>query len=196
MRNKPGLVVWFTGLPGSGKSTIAVLVANSARKSNHSVVLLSMDEIRRIIFPKPTYSDEERDASYRALVFAACLVSKTGANVLIDATGHKIVWRNLARKACSRFVEIYVKCPIDICIERETKRKNNNHVRRKLYLAALRRLRTRKKTNGLGKVPGVDEPFEAPRNPEIVLNSAIEKPRNLAKIAAKKLAKYAPELFS
>lgn len=190
------MVIWFTGLPGSGKSTIAGLVAGEAKKLDNSVVLLSMDNIRRMIFPNPKYSDEERDAAYRALVLAACLLSKTGTNVLIDATGHKLAWRNLARRVCGRFVEVYVKCPIETCIERETLRKNNSLVRKKLYLNALRRLNTSRKTHGLGKVPGVDEPFEVNRKAEIVLDSSIERPKSIAEVAVKRLAKYAPELFS
>ena len=188
--------MWFCGLPGSGKSTITRLVSGSAKKSGDSLVILSMDSIRPIVLPNPRYSDEERDAAYRALVLATCLLSKTGTNVLIDATGHKLVWRNLARKVCSRFVEVYVKCPIEICIERETQRKNNKLVRMSLYLYALRRLRTGKKNYGLGKVPGIDEPFEVSRKAEIVLDSSVEKPEDVAEKAVKKLSKYAPEIFS
>lgn len=160
------------------------------------MIILSMDRIRPMLFPNPKYSDEERDAAYRALVLAASLLSKTGTNVLIDATGHKLVWRNLARKVCRRFVEVYVKCPIEICIERETRRKNNKLVRKKLYSSALRRLRTGRKNYGLGKVPGVDQPFQPSRKAEIVLDSSVEKPKAIAEIATKQLAKYAPEIFS
>ncbi|MDG7000973.1 MAG: adenylyl-sulfate kinase, partial [Nitrososphaerota archaeon] len=66
---------------------------------------------------------------------------------------------------------------------RETRRKNNNLVRKQLYLSALRRLQTGKKNHGLGKVPGVDEPFQTSRKAEIILDSTVEKPRVIAETA-------------
>lgn len=154
-----------------------------------------MDSIRKLIYPNPTYSDAERDSSYRAIVLAACLLSRTGTNVLLDATGHKRVWRNLARKICPRFVEVYVKCPVETCIKRESSRKSNTFVRRKLYLSALSRLHSSKKNLGLGKVPGVDEPFEESREAEIRIDSSLKRPKALADETLKQLAKFATDMF-
>lgn len=187
--------MWFSGLPGSGKSTIARLIVKATRVSPNPPVLISMDAIRRLIYPSPTYSDMERDAAYRALALTACLFSRAGTNVLIDATGHKLLWRDLARSICPRFVEVYVKCPIETCIERETERKDNDSVRRKLYLSALSRLRSKRKNRGLGKVPGVDEPFEESRRAEIVIDSHVRRPRTLADEVLKELCKFAPDVF-
>lgn len=187
--------MWFSGLPGSGKSTISGLIVKATRSSPNPPVLLSMDSIRKLIYPKPTYSDVERDGAYRALVLAAFLISRAGTNVLLDATGHKLVWRELARSICLRFVEVYVKCTIETCIERETARKDNDLVRRKLYLTARSRLRSKRKSRGLGKVPGVDEPFEESPRPEIVIDSSSRKPRTLAGETLKKLRKFAPDVF-
>lgn len=153
-------------------------------------MLISMDSIRREMFPKPTYSDQERDAAYRSFVLIASFLSRAGVNVIMDGTGHKIVWRRLARQECPRFVEVYLKCPIEICIERETKRRNNNDVRRKLYVRALARLKRGRKIRGLGKMPGIDEPFEESPDPEIVLESSSERPELLAKRALQELSKY------
>jgi len=190
------LVVWFSGLPGSGKSTIAELVARRISvKSQNQIMLVSMDSIRKKIFPKPTYSDRERDAAYRSFVLIGSFLSKTGATTLLDATGHKLAWRQFARNECQRFVEVYIKCPIEICIKRESMRKNNNAVRKKLYLNALTRLKKGKRISGLGKVPGVDEPFEESLSAEIVLDSSHESPRLLAEKAIKKLHKFEPKIF-
>jgi adenylylsulfate kinase-like enzyme len=139
-----------------------------------------MDSIRKRIFPKPTYSDEERDSAYRCFVLIASFLSSSGIIVLLDGTGHKLIWRSLARKEFPNFVEVYVKCPIETCIERESKRKNNTSVRKKLYLSALARLKRGTKIAGVGKVPGIDEPFEESKRPEIVLDSFRETPRELA----------------
>lgn len=185
--------MWFTGLPGSGKSTIAKLVAG---KATNPMLLISMDSIRKKMFPNPTYSDSERDAAYRSLALIASFISKTGTSVILDGTGHKLVWRKFARQVCPKFVEVYLKCPIEICIERESRRKNNNAVRRRLYATALARLKKGRKTRGLGKMPGVDEPFEESPNAEIILDASLEKPRVLVERALAELSKYAPDIFS
>ncbi|MFI5420562.1 MAG: adenylyl-sulfate kinase [Nitrososphaerales archaeon] len=196
---KPGLVVWFCGLPGSGKTTIATGVYEKvkAAKNPDGFTLVSMDSIRKRIFPDPIYSDEERNTAYRAFVLAGSLLSVNGVTVLLDAVGHKRKWRELARNECPRFVEVYVKCPIELCITRETNRIDpGSNVRKKLYLDALERLKTGKKEEGLGKVPGVDEPFEESESPEITIDSSIDKPKILVNKVLQELAKFDPEIFS
>jgi adenylylsulfate kinase len=155
-----------------------------------------MDSIRKKIFPNPTYSDRERDAAYRSFALIASYLSKAGVPVILDGTGHKVVWRKFARKECPKFVEVYLKCPIEICIERESKRTNNNLVRQKLYATALARLKKGKRIQGLGKMPGVDERYEESSNAEIILDSSLEKPKILAEKAIEELAEYAPSMFS
>ncbi len=180
MKEQFSTVVWFCGLPGSGKTTIARGVLEKIAKGGESapnVKLLSMDSIRKKIFPEPTYSDQERDAAYRSFVLMGSLLSTSGVSVLLDGVGHKKIWRELARRECPKFVEVYVKCPIEICIQRETNRTAaSDGVRQKLYLDALERLKSGKKIEGLGKVPGVDEPFEESDSPEIVIHSSKEQP--------------------
>ena len=192
-------MAWFCGLPGSGKTTIAQGVYGKVTKTKpmSNVSLLSMDTIRQKIFPNPSYSDEERDTAYRALVLAASLLSAAGITVLLDGSGHKKAWRDLARQECPRFVEVYVKCPLELCIERETRRTEGaDGVRKKLYLDALERLKTGKKEEGLGKVPGVDEPFEESPSPEIILDSSKEVPSLLIERAMRGLSKFDSEIFS
>jgi adenylylsulfate kinase len=193
------LVVWFCGLPGSGKSTIAGGVYEnivSGKTQNSKIALVEMDAIRRLIFPIPTYSDQERDAAYRSLVLIGKFVSSTGVTVLLDGTGHKKVWRDFARQLCPKFVEVYVRCPIEVCLQRETSRSQDEHgTRQKLYRDALLRLKTGVKIEGLGKVPGVDEPFEESPSPEIVIDSSSEKPESLVNGAIEALSKFDPKLF-
>ncbi len=195
----PALVAWFTGLPGSGKTTIARGVFE---KTTHSfdgpsdrrrIALVEMDSLRKKIFPIPTYSDEERDAAYRAFAIMGSLLSSNGVATLLDGVAHKRIWRELAREECPKFVEVYVKCPIEICIQRETAR-TGDKVREKLYRDALDRLKSGKKILGLGKVPGVDEPYEE-SSPEIVIDSSTESPETLINQALKALAKFDPQIF-
>jgi adenylylsulfate kinase-like enzyme len=195
----PEIVVWFTGLPGSGKTTIAHGVYEKINNSldslsDHKIALVEMDSIRKKIFPSPTYSDEERDAAYRAFVMMGSLLSSNRVATLLDGVGHKRIWRELARQECSKFVEVYVKCPIEICIQRETGR-TGDKVRENLYRDALERLTSGKKIEGLGKVPGVDEPYEESVSPEIVIDSTTERPETLINQALKALSKFDPQLF-
>ncbi|RMD59006.1 MAG: adenylyl-sulfate kinase, partial [Nitrospirae bacterium] len=112
-------VIWITGLPGSGKSTIAFHL----KKYFEDAVLLNMDEFRRFVTPKPTYSEEERDIVYRAIVYMAYILSRLGHNVIIDATGNRRRWREMAKELIGdNFYEIYLKCPLEICKERENRR--------------------------------------------------------------------------
>jgi len=193
-------VIWFCGLPGSGKTTIAKGVYERLVLDNPgtTISLVSMDSIRKKIFPNPTYSDEERDAAYRCLVLVAGLLSKSGVVVIVDATAHKLIWRNLARTEFkSSFIEVYVSCPVNVCIERETMRTDNSdNIRKRLYLDALERLKSGKKTDHLGKVPGVDEPFEESSVPDIVLDSEKSSPKELVESALQGLKKLLPENFS
>lgn len=190
------IVVWFCGLPGSGKTTIARGIFAKVRKNNGQLTLIQMDSIRRKLFPSSSYSDEERDLVYRSLVLIGSSLSYAGVPVFLDGTGHKKVWRDLARKECPKFVEVYVKCPIEVCIERETAREmGGDGIRQKLYQDALERLRTGKKVEGLGKVPGVDEPFEESPSPEVVIDSSKDPPDLLVNDAINQLSKYDPELF-
>lgn len=203
MSSSPATVAWFCGLPGSGKTTIArgvfekiSTVRSEQGDPRSKVTLIEMDSIRKRIFPNPKYSDEERDAAYRSFVLLGSELSTNGVAVLLDGVGHRLVWRNLARRECPNFLEVYVKCPVEICIQRETDRlQQTGGIREKLYRDALERLITGKKIDGLGKVPGVDEPFEESPSPEIVIDSSKEKPEVLIEEALTKLSDFNQDLF-
>lgn len=152
-----GIAVWITGLPGSGKSSIA-----DALKERHpGFVVLRMDELRKIVTPKPSYSDEERDTVYRCLVFLAKELTGLGHNVLIDATGNLRKWRELARSLIPGYVEVYLECPIDECRKRELKRRDTRSAPKDIY----------KKGEAGWPVPGLNAPYEEPVSPEIVIDA-------------------------
>ena len=101
--------VWITGLPGSGKSAIAQAAAAELHARGEQVVVLELDRIRKILTPRPTYSDTEREAVHRALVYMAAALVDAGVAVIIDATAHRRAWRELARAAIPNFAEVQLR---------------------------------------------------------------------------------------
>jgi adenylylsulfate kinase len=152
-----GIAIWITGLPGSGKST----VADKFKKIHPEFIILRMDELRKVVTPKPTYSDSERELVYRALVYLAKMLTELGHNVIIDATGNLRRWRELARHLIPRYVEVYLRCPVETCIEREKQRLETHNAPRDIY----------KKGTAGWPVPGMVVPYEEPLNPEIVIDT-------------------------
>lgn len=114
--------VWITGLPGSGKSAIARAAAAELQAHGERVVVLELDRIRKVLTPQPTYSDAEREAVYRALVYMAAALVDAGVPVIVDATAHRRAWRELARATIPNFAEVQLRCPLDLCRERERTR--------------------------------------------------------------------------
>lgn len=152
-----GIVIWITGLPGSGKST----VADGVKRHFPDFVILRMDELRKIVTPKPTYSEEEREIVYRTIVYTAKTLSELNRNVIIDATGNMRRWRELARQLIPNFVEIYLKCSIEVCTEREISRKETHGAPKDIY----------EKGKAGWPVPGVQVPYEEPLNPELTIQT-------------------------
>jgi len=152
-----GRVIWITGLPGSGKSTIA----DAVKQKHPGFIILRMDDLRKIATPLPTYTEIERDIVYRSLVFLAKTMSELGHDVIIDATGNMRRWRELARQLIPSFAEVYLRCPLDICRQREDQRTEMHGAPAGIY---------QKGTAGW-PVPGVTVPYEEPQDPELVIDA-------------------------
>ena len=148
-----GFVIWITGLPASGKTTIARLLHESLEQKQIVVAHLESDPLRVILTPRPTYSKEERDWFYSVLRFFAQTLSEHGVNVLVDATANARKYRDSLRSEIPRFLEVYIRCPIEICEKRDPKG---------IYAAA--------RSGTTTSVPGVHEPYEEPEHPEIVID--------------------------
>lgn len=147
--------LWITGMPGSGKST----VSDEIKKIHPDLIVLRMDEIRKIVTPEPTYSEQERDIVYRALVYTAWTLVDNGHSLIIDATGNFRKWRDLARQLIPNYAEVYLKCPLELCMARERMRVNTHCAPRDVYQKA-----------GAGwPVPGVSAPYEEPLSPELLI---------------------------
>jgi len=156
---EPAFAVWLTGLPASGKSTIArALAAELALKGVRAAVLES-DAVRREINPQPKYDDAERDAFYATLACLARMLVLHGVPVIVDATANRRAYRDRARTAIPRFLEVHVRCPLAVCQARDPKG---------IY---------RRGAEGTARnVPGVSAPYEPPLLPEGIVDGERDDP--------------------
>lgn len=176
-----GWCVWVTGLPGSGKSVISQALLEKLKVKGIQAQILSSDMLRKVVTPKPSYSFGERDIVYATLVFIAKLLTENGINVIIDATGNLRHYRDEARKQIPRFMEAYIRCSLETCIERESKRGITFHAPRGIY----KKVATGKSST----VPGLGVPYEPPLKPEITVNSEKLSPEECAQKILKTLSK-------
>ncbi|MDA8431922.1 MAG: adenylyl-sulfate kinase [Nitrospiraceae bacterium] len=167
-----GIAIWITGLPGSGKST----VADAFKEGHPEFLVLRMDEMRKVVTPAPSYSDAERELLYRSLVFLAKKLSEAGHDVVIDATGNIRRWRKLARELIPGFIEVYLKCGLETCRAREAQRLNTHGAPKDIYA----------KGEQGAPVPGVNAPYEEPLSPEL----AIDVERTTAGDAADEIGRF------
>ena len=143
-----GVVVWITGLPSAGKSTLAAHVAQRLPS-----VLLDSDELRDAFVPRPDYSAPAREAFYRTLANLAALLARQGHIVVVAATAQRREWRERARTLAPRFVEVFVDVPAAECRRRDAKG---------LYAAVAR--------GSARDLPGADAHYEPPLSPEVIAN--------------------------
>jgi adenylylsulfate kinase len=161
----PAFAVWLTGLPASGKSSIAAALKPKLEAAGLTVEVLESDALRRILTPDATYDPAERDLFYRAM---ACLGSRLvahGITVVFDATANRRAYRDFARSLIPRFLEVAVECPLEVCMERDFKG---------TY---------RKGQAGLTTtVPGLQDPYEPPLAPDLRLDTRTTTPDAAAEL--------------
>jgi adenylyl-sulfate kinase len=154
-----GFVVWFTGLSGAGKSTIAsALAAELARRGRHAEVL-DGDEVRTHLSKGLGFSKEDRDTNIRRIGYVARLVARSGAVAITAAISPYREVRDEVRAQAPGFVEVYMRCPVETLTERDTKG---------LYRKAL--------AGEIANFTGVNDPYEEPLHAEVVCDTARETP--------------------
>jgi adenylylsulfate kinase len=113
--------VWITGLPASGKSTVARALAAELDGKGIRAAVLESDAVRREITPNAGYYDAERDAFYATVAYLARVLVLHGVSVIVDATANRRAYRDRARAAIPRFLEVHVRCPLAVCQARDPK---------------------------------------------------------------------------
>lgn len=160
MENK-GLVVWLTGLSGAGKTTLARALREELERASHRVEILDGDEVRENLSRGLGFSKDDREANVRRIGFVARLLARNGVIVLTSLISPYRESRNDIRRMVerdgARFVEVFVRCPINVLIERDVKG---------LYKKAL--------AGEIKNFTGISDPYEEPLAPDVVINSAIE----------------------
>jgi adenylylsulfate kinase len=172
MTSQSGWCVWVTGLPGSGKSVVSQALHKLLKQKGIHAQLLPSDALRKVLTPKPTYSLEERDAVYATLVYIAKLLTENNVNVIIDATGNLRRYREDARRQLLNYIEAYLECPLEVCIQRETGRGKTFRAPKQIYKRA--------QEGKAPTVPGIGQPYEPPLNPEITINTTKHTPEQAA----------------
>jgi adenylylsulfate kinase len=161
--SKP-FTLWMTGLPASGKSSISAVLVAQLRKRNIDPVVLESDVFRKYFTPHATYSEDDRVLFYQGMVEVAAAFVEHDIPVIIDATGNRRAYLAPARERLPVFAEVFVECPLEICVERDPK-------------GIYRKARDGSATT----VPGVQAEYEPPLHPEVRIRSDREDPESAAR---------------
>jgi len=147
-------VIWLTGIPASGKTTLAIELEKYYQKNGLAVEILDGDEIRKTLSKDLGFSPEDRKEHNRRVIFVAQILSKNGVTTIIPLISPYRETRDFARKEIPNFVEVWVKTSVDECIKRDPKG---------LYKKAL--------AGEIKNLTGLQAPYEEPQNAELILDT-------------------------
>ncbi|HLJ32468.1 MAG TPA: adenylyl-sulfate kinase [Ktedonobacteraceae bacterium] len=151
---KAGFTIWFTGLSGAGKSTLSEIIEERLKACGRNVEVLDGDIVRTHLSKGLGFSREDRDTNIKRIAFVCSLLTRNNVICISAAIAPYRATREWARQEIGNFVEVYVKCPLDVCRQRDVKG---------LY-----------KLVDEGKIQhftGVDDPYEEPEHPELVIET-------------------------
>jgi len=176
LNNANGVTVWFTGLSGSGKSTIGGVVEERLRAAGWRVEVLDGDVVRKSLTKGLGFSKEDRDENIRRIGFVAHLLTRNGVIAIVAAISPYREIRDEVRARVGSFIEVFVNAPLDVCEQRDTKG---------LYRKA--------RAGEIRGFTGIDDPYEPPLHPEVECRTDLE---SLEESASKVLAALAARGFS
>ena len=179
-----GFTLWFTGLSGAGKTTLARLVETELNARGHKVEVLDGDVIRTNLSKGLGFSKEDRDTNIRRIGFVCHLLTRNDVVAIAAAISPYREVRDEIRGQIGSFVEVYVKCPLDVLAERDVKG---------LYKKAM--------AGEIKNFTGVDDPYEEPFTAEIMVETDRESPeqsaaRIIAKLEAMLLVEASPTVYT
>jgi len=162
-RDQAPFAVWITGLPASGKSTVAAELVRHIKQRGVPVTVLESDVLRKSLSTGASYDEKDREYFYNALAVIGRVLTDHGVSVIFDATANRRAYRDQARQQIARFIEVFVDSPLDTCIGRDPKG---------IY---------RKANEGEATfVPGLQVPYEPPDAPDVVIRGDREDPMDAA----------------
>jgi len=177
---RQGFVVWFTGLPSSGKSTLARMVQRELDEGGFAVEVLDGDEIRQRLTKGLGFSKEDRDENIRRISYVAKRIANVGGVAITAAISPFREARERARAEIGNFVEVHVDCPLHVCMQRDVKG---------LYAKAIR--------GEIANFTGISDPYEPPVQPEVVVHTDREShEESMRKVLEKLVAlNWLPDQF-
>lgn len=152
-----GSVIWLTGLSGAGKTTISKVLAQRLTVAGYRVELLDGDVVRTFLSCGLGYSKPDRDENVRRIGFVAELLARNGVVVIVAAISpYREARQEVRDQLGDRFTEVYVRCPVSVLVQRDTKG---------LYKLA---------AEGVINLTGVSDPYEYPMEPDITVDTDLE----------------------
>ncbi|TVL99408.1 MAG: adenylyl-sulfate kinase [Candidatus Brocadia sp. WS118] len=149
-----GFTVWFTGLSGAGKSTLSQLLGKKLQEWGRSAEMLDRDTVRTNLSQGLGSNKHDRDISIQRIAFVCKLLTRNGVAVLAPTISPYRGAREMARKEIGNFVEVYVKCPLEVCIERKVEGISERALK-----------------GEIAGFDGISDPYEEPLNPEVVVET-------------------------
>jgi len=165
-----GFAVWFTGLPSSGKTTLARMLEKKLKEMGFKVEVLDGDVVREYFSKGLGYTKEDRDENIKRIAFVAHLLTRNGVVTICSAISPYREARRKAREMIGDFVEVYVKCPPEVCMQRDPKG-----------------LWEKAKRGEIENFTGISDPYEEPLNPEVIVETDKETEEESLKKILRKL---------
>jgi len=168
-----GVTVWFTGLPCSGKTTVADRVAEILKKKGYKVERLDGDTVRKGLTSDLGFSKKDRDENIKRVTFVAKLLTRNDVIVLATFVSPYRERRRLSREEIGSFIEVYTRCSMEECMKRDVKG---------MYKKAL--------AGEIKDFTGVNDPYEEPENPELILDTDKESVEDSARKVIDKIQSF------